>query len=395
MECKHNDLVCINQYEFIRKYYCKKCSNVIMCECDRFIGETFLSHQLKYGVDLKTQKRLEVTLGFQQCICDECRGNPIIATPVAEIYGRTSKIYRYYWREIYFETCKRYFLATGDNSLPSKHPEVHNQIEHEVVEWLKEIHKTKPKYQYTDLSDNEVITRFSISVIRQKAIHVHDDGKKVKILDKGIKKTVEQYAIDYFLDQGNKVIVCESRPFHVLFGDLMWLLIQDFHDPLNRVAGFGKRPVNNDFSNNDKSIVWLTLPEDFGSEGYYKRRKTAIEEHFDSLIDLNWLFDYWLEPSKDLREYLWAHDPKDIETAKKLINVFTLDEVKLILNYLINDYWSNYCGWPDLLVINENEKLFVEVKSANDKLSNDQKHWIENNYDKLHFQFKIFKVLKE
>ena len=63
-----------------------------------------------------------------------------------------------------------------------------------------------------------------------------------------------------------------------------------------------------------------------------------------------------------------------------------------ILRYLVDDYWGRYLGWPDLMVIRESEFKFVEVKSANDKLSEDQQRWIRDNHNILEFQFIIAKV---
>ena len=107
MECKHIKIVCLNPYETIRKYRCQDCNGVMMCACEEYIGKTFLPHQISEGCGLETKKRIQVDLGFQQNICEKCRGIPETAFPLAEIYGRSSKIHRYYWREITFESYLR------------------------------------------------------------------------------------------------------------------------------------------------------------------------------------------------------------------------------------------------------------------------------------------------
>lgn len=76
----------------------------MMCECNRWIGERFLPHQLDQGCVLETQQRIPVTLGFVKGICRECRGLRPEPHPKAELHGATSKIKRYYWREIAFLT---------------------------------------------------------------------------------------------------------------------------------------------------------------------------------------------------------------------------------------------------------------------------------------------------
>jgi len=56
------------------------------------------------------------------------------------------------------------------------------------------------------------------------------------------------------------------------------------------------------------------------------------------------------------------------------------------------NYWKNFCGWPDLLVFDDKSFFFVEVKSRNDKLSEDQKNWLLGNKKYMGFKAKIFKV---
>lgn len=69
-------------------------------------------------------------------------------------------------------------------------------------------------------------------------------------------------------------------------------------------------------------------------------------------------------------------------------------EIISILDYLVADYWRRYLGWPDLLAFTHDEHMFVEVKSTNDRLSEDQKRWIEDNSTYLHFPFKLAKIRK-
>ena len=100
MQCNHEKLRCLSEYEIIRKYRCDNCGEVMMCACEEDFGTQFLPHQLSKGRDSDTHTDVPVTLGFQPKVCRECRRLPIEAFPVAEIYGRASKIKRYYWREL-------------------------------------------------------------------------------------------------------------------------------------------------------------------------------------------------------------------------------------------------------------------------------------------------------
>lgn len=185
----------------------------------------------------------------------------------------------------------------------------------------------------------------------------------------------------------------ESVPFHVLFGVFMFLAIQDVADEKGRLVQFGSR---NDFDNgrSDEGPISTILPDDFGSKSYYERQKELIDWHIGELDDLEWLFDYWLGHSSDFRQYLWAHRDRDVSKAKEVMRVLGLEKLKKVLHYLSMDYWGNFCGWPDLLVHNDDEIRFVEVKSKNDKLSEDQKNWLLGNHAHMGFNATIFKVGK-
>jgi hypothetical protein len=83
---------------------------------------------------------------------------------------------------------------------------------------------------------------------------------------------------------------------------------------------FGDR---NTFETKEKGKEISTLlPTDFGTSGYALRRADAIERHFAMLPkskdELLWTFDYWIEPSANLREYLWAHRLEDITKAREI-----------------------------------------------------------------------------
>lgn len=60
----------------------------------------YLPHQLDQTTCSSSRLRVKVTLGFQKRICRECRGLPLESHPTVEIYGGSSKIKRYNWREL-------------------------------------------------------------------------------------------------------------------------------------------------------------------------------------------------------------------------------------------------------------------------------------------------------
>lgn len=401
--CTHFDVVCINPYELIRKYRCRTCGEIMKCSCEEDFGRRFLPHQLLEGTELETKKDVQVTLGFQKSICNACRDLHEDAHPLAEIYGRSSKIHRYYWREIFFETTRRF----GDWSdsqgyeyllAQSKFPDKYNEIEKKVIEEFKILHKKSPKYYYSDEPQSEVLEKYKVKVINLHAVYSKHSERKAGIVDcEGRILSVEDFTAEYYKNKGYQVLYSESTPFHVLFGIYMWLLVQDPRDPECRMICFGDRKA---FEEKQKGqMIWTPLPSDFGATGYTQRRISAIKEHFDTFPEEKdgylWLFDYWLEYSEGLRQYLWAHRIADIEKARMIVSILPVNILNKILQYLIEDYWGRYLGWPDLIVYNHSEYIFVEVKSSKDKLREDQKNWIRGNSEILHLPFELIKIHRQ
>lgn len=394
-QCHHPERVCLNQHELIRKYRCPECGAVMMCACDEVYGRRFLAHQLNEGCELDTQERVPVTHGFQEGICSECRGLPADPAPAAAIPGRTSKIKRYYWRELFFakETARYDWDSQHPDATDEERHAAHSAIEKAVLEEIKELHASSPKYVFTEKSQAEVIDQYSVEIEPLQAAYAKDGGKGAQIVAGDEIISAEEFASRHYSRQGWQVLLLESVPLHALFGVMMWIVIQDPIDPKNRIVSFGDRTAYED--RRTKEPIWTHLPSDFGSKGYGDRRVEAISKHFDELLlddDPLWLFGYWLEPSEGLRQYLWAHRPEDVARARRLLEILPFDTIKMILRYLVDGYWDRYLGWPDLLLYRENEFKLVEVKSSSDKLSDDQKRWIADNHEILKLPFAIAKV---
>ena len=376
----------------------------MMCACDQEFAQRFLPHQLSFGNELDTRHKIQVTLGFQKGICNTCRGIPEEAHPKAPLYGRTSKIVRYYWREIQFETTRRFAewaKSQGYTDWLKAHlenKEKYDCIEKDIVSELKALHAQSPKYVYREESQDEIVTKYQVETVKLDGVYVKKSERGVAILESEKLFSAEEFAACKFEQLGYKIIFAESVPFHALFGIFMWLLIQDHSDPNVRMVGFGDRSA---FEQKIRGKQIRTfIPEDFGKPGYASRRAKAIDEHFASLLNfgtkdnLLWLFDYWVEPSADLRQYLWAHRDEDVAKAREIASVLPIDVTLRILRYLVGHYWKRYVGWPDLIVHNDSEFFFAEVKSSKDKLSEDQKNWICMNSTELHLPFKLVKIHK-
>jgi hypothetical protein len=405
MICSHSSVACINPYEHIRKYRCNYCAEVMMCECDKTFALCYLPHQIAEGTELRSQTRTPVTLGFQPNICNACCGLAEEPAPKAAMYGRTSKIYQYYWREIDTETIRRFadwavdegytdwLLTQQDNK------DKYSAFEREVVEEIKALHLKSPKYVYDRKSQNEIISEFEVEIVNLDGVYLKTADRKAKIIDGDLVFTAEEFVANYYQQKGYKVIFAESVPFHTLFGVLMWLLIQDPSDGRNHVVAFGDRIAFEE--GRDGELVWIVLPDDFGSNNYFYRREEDIKNYLENLPEekneIIWMFDYWVYHSYQFRQYLWVHKGENVEIARKILEVLPVKIIKEILRYLVKDYWHHYIGWPDLLVYQDGNSdfFFVEVKSSSDKLSNDRKVWIENNFKGMKLPFKIVKIHKK
>ncbi len=141
------------------------------------------------------------------------------------------------------------------------------RAEEQALKEMKTLHASTPKYRFDDKSQVEVIQECDVDVIDLKAIYLRDaPGKKVQIFDEDKLVFAEEFASRYIQRLGYSVFATESRPFHVMFGVFMWILVQDPADPLNRMVEFGNRQ---DFDEGrESSPIRTLLPADFGTLGY-------------------------------------------------------------------------------------------------------------------------------
>lgn len=400
--CLHSTVRCLNEFELIRKYRCESCGAVMMCACDESVGRKFLALQLEFGVELDTKRQVRVTAGFQPKVCEECRGLPLTPHPKSASPGRTSKIARYYWRELAFETLKRFDVWAQTRGpctrTPAEDTEIKNKIRRDVLEELKSLHETAPKYTFSKTRTPEIIDKYGVEVVPLKGTYVNSHTKKrAIIMDSAGSCSVEEYACRHFRSQGYGAVIIENQPIRVLFGVYMSPVIQDVTDPRTRTVGISDRRPSDGAARG--KISWIVLPEDFGTQGYGVRRAEAIRKHLSAMIceprELQRLFDLWLGPSEDLRQYLSGDQIDQVRVSRQLINILPAVAIIEILQYLIEDYWGRRAGWPDLLVYRGNEFFFAEVKSAADKLGERQERWIRDNHERLRFPFKLVEVLKE
>lgn len=401
IECKHANVEMVNPHEILRKYRCLDCNGLMMCACEYEFGSKFLPHQLNFIVDPQTQDRLPVDLGAVPNICNTCRGLPETAYPRHAHHGATSKVRRYYWREIFKDTRQRYAKWCETNGVDYTKPGHHNTpeyqlIEKEVVEFWTNQHKNNLKHVYNDPPPFSVIEECEVEVINFDGQYVKNAGKDKPLLYLDGRYGPEELVAHIYREQGWNVEFMESIPFQALFGVLAWLWVQDgIRDPKVRIVGFGGR---DGYGADKRGVIWTHLPSDFGTQHHFQRREQDFIDHLHLMgndkANLLWTFDYWTEPSRPLRQYLWAYKEDDLRRARKIVEILSLETVKNIVTYLAESYWDRYLGWPDLFLWKDDQYMFIEVKGSKDKLSEDQQNWVRENHSRLKLPFKLAKIHK-
>ncbi len=222
-DCLHSSVWCINPYEIIRKYKCDSCGGIMMCGCEQEFANRYLSHQITYATEINTRRQIIVTLGFQKDICDKCRGLPEKAYPRKGTYGSTSKVTRYYWREISFTFIPRFAKWAESQGYSNwtkailKEKSMYEMIKKEVIEEIKKAHSIAPKYIYQEESQEEVIKKNCVEIINIDGI-IKTSDSSVLLLDGTTFYSPESYVIHYFEKLGYQGLQTESIPFHTLFG---------------------------------------------------------------------------------------------------------------------------------------------------------------------------------
>ena len=399
--CYHKKLKCLNHYETFRKYLCEDCGNVFICECEKEIITKLFPHQGKSGTEYGTRNEFKVD-GYSK-VCAICNGKKEEPHPRAQIYNQKKKLDRYYWREIdlsYYHKILEYLEEQNTEikdifDFENKFPDLCKNLRSEARIYWRETHKTNPLYEYETINQNNFIKQNNIPFIELK-------GSKSKdgfwLSSKGEKLTSEDFVANYYKEKGYDVYSCERRIISTLIGAYLWTPINEPDSKL-RICGIGSRgklskTLSSEFEN---GILWIQLPKDFGSNEFFIRKKEEFEEWLEIISKSGPLieqYDYFLEVSKHLRDYLWVYNDSSEEITRKFLEIVPDEITFKILRWGIEHFWDRQPGWPDLFVVKNSEYFFVEVKGPNDKLSPDQIAWFKWVVDNKIFKCVICKIKK-
>lgn len=184
------------------------------------------------------------------------------------------------------------------------------------------------------------------------------------------KISIEQLIQNFYKKEGYNVLKCENNYWIILFLITFWnqlfetkdfiLTTDNFKNCLNDIPSKNKlKNLNFEKLNKRNRFINHIL------NSYYK--------HFDSIhkyMPLSKLDNVNLEKSK--------FGLGDIFSSEEMLSAplyFNNEQISLIFKRLCSDFEFYQRGLPDLIIFNENEFFFVEVKSENDNLSYYQVQW--------------------
>ena len=245
-------------------------------------------------------------------------------------------------------------------------------------------------YSFKEINNNDFDIKKILKEIEADSLFSVNSGRRKYNLTEGKfseTATVEEFALNYYLkEEGLKGVHGENLVIPALYTLLLWEEIFDDKTPLVFQSKYQAFPLDfyeKDFYINRKNIIDTKL------EKIKNYKKEQIIKHLELIYDtkkgiknpcVEW--DTFVYNRDVLIKVGIAFGPK------KLVEIF-----KVILNQGLKAVKT---GMPDLLLWSEKSKnkykeqffyaeidsiKLVEVKSENDKLSDNQKFWLKTFYD--------------
>jgi len=188
---------------------------------------------------------------------------------------------------------------------------------------------------------------------------------KAKYLFEDSDLFVEEVAIKFYENLGYNALWSEDFYWGFLMALLFWDVI---FARINGVFNEGF-PLASQFND---------MPHDFFKPEFYLRRKNLINNRLNQLnnnnIEQEISNSYKINYGKSCRPIeRWDRFTQE----ELLIPTKTMNKTMLlgILERLISNFAENRSGLPDLIVYNNNELFFSEVKSERDRVSDKQMSW--------------------
>jgi len=170
---------------------------------------------------------------------------------------------------------------------------------------------------------------------------------------------VELGAIHHYRELGFQAVFSENEPWRTLFGLLFWDIIYDtnvkaIHNPLQRV------------------------PSDFFLPDFYYKRSGQLLERMKMINTREAIEEVIVTTYQEklgITNVLVPWYEGALEKVLVLISRLTTDQMYKVLIEMAQNLRENTRGFPDLMVWNDTEYAFIEIKSPTDHLSSRQLHW--------------------
>lgn len=224
-------------------------------------------------------------------------------------------------------------------------------------------------------------------------------GKARYVFD-GCEYYVEEAAIKHYEKLGYNAVWTENDYWWMLMSLFFWDAI------FAKVKGAVSAPVGTQYveigtdderfeSVFNNMIQMNGMPQDFFTPLFYKHRKELINNIIIDLLNSDlkaWLCDVHAKYYGKICRPIELWDKFSLEELLVAVNLLDKEKLIGILKRLISNFNENRAGLPDLIVYNENEFIFAEVKSKSDKISQKQRVWHSFLSDELGLNVEIFLV---
>ncbi|MFC0181386.1 VRR-NUC domain-containing protein [Pseudarcicella hirudinis] len=174
------------------------------------------------------------------------------------------------------------------------------------------------------------------------------------------KRRVELGVIDYYEKRGRKAAFTENHLWRSFFGLLFWDIIFDtetlaIHHPLQR------------------------SPSDLFKPNFFEKRKSKMEERLEIFEDKEeaqqFIYTIFFEKygiTNPLVDWYGGLFPLLVTLVEKL----NAEQISTLMLEMARNLKENIRGFPDLLIWDDGDYCFIEVKSPTDNLSSQQLYWL-------------------
>lgn len=224
-----------------------------------------------------------------------------------------------------------------------------------------------------------------LTIVFQEYKKIDTGSSRVQYEQNGQQLIPEKVAIEYYKNQGYDCIWAENDYWGCVLSLLYWdVIFAKIQGAVTVSRNNVTEELDPQFSKNydnlfDSFIKLNGMPSDLFSVRFTRNREELIKARYRQIENTDIFEEIIKQYTKHKGKNCRLIPNWDKFSTTQLIEPLkVLDKVVVlrILLQLIRNISMNRSGFPDLLVYKTNEIKFIEVKSENDSLSQNQKHWI-------------------